>query len=262
VRISVDGGFYLAAGEGKLVPSPYSRRWLLPAILADEPIVWATVTYASLAVGTLACAALLASYGANLQQAVLGALLWLLLPGVQKIHRHFPVLVDAHAMAAAMIAAVFAREGNIVMAVVTALWAGAVSEKAPVFAALWAWNPIPLIGLATVGWFRASAPVPREGFDYLKNPVRYALKQRRKMGLNMAYYALPWGPMLLGLMNAGVQVYATLAVAYAQLLFANDGSRLYQWAAPPLVYATVTFAPPEATALLILWSLTQVNHLS
>jgi hypothetical protein len=54
----------------------------------------------------------------------------------------------------------------------------------------------------------------------------------------------PWGVSLIALFTIDhavlIMLLTTLVLAYCQLLIATDSVRLYQWAAPPMILATMT----------------------
>ena len=131
---------------------------------------------------------------------------------------------------------------------------GATRETVPLFAALWAWSPLPLVGLATVGWWRKSAPSTEA---HLAQPLRAALTLRREIGFDAALYLRPLGAALAGLALPTAQMVATVLVAAAQLLVAVDTIRLLAWAAPVLVLGAVKTIPPTWWALAILVTLVQ-----
>jgi hypothetical protein len=54
---------------------------------------------------------------------------------------------------------------------------------------------------------------------------------------------LPWGGLLAGLLTFNPAVWLSMAVAYSQLFRATDRVRLYQWAAPVLIVATLNTVP-------------------
>lgn len=239
---------------GLAVPKPYSRRWLWPLVLGPVPERWRALTIASL----LATPALAWGYFGAMGLA--GGARWFAvallcaLPGLWRCSWRFPVLLDAPSVAVALGGAWAARGGPWWASVPLAFLGGATRETVPLFAALWAWSPLPLVGLATVGWWRKSAPSTEA---HLAQPLRAALTLRREIGFDAALYLRPLGAALAGLALPTAQMVATVLVAAAQLLVAVDTIRLLAWAAPVLVLGAVKTIPPTWWALAILVTLVQ-----
>lgn len=170
------------------------------------------------------------------------------LPGIAFSWRH-PVLVDATGMAATLAAAVV-FPWCWPAALVLVLVAGCVRETAPVWAAVYAWNPLLLVGLVPV----AVRWLMRQGDDVLDaenrwiidHPWQASRKYHAGQWLNPFLMVTPWGPLLIGLGSLDVQLAAALAVGYGQLAVATDSVRLFQWAAPVLALATTRVVPAWA----------------
>ncbi len=249
-HLTPDGLYYLAAARGEPVPRPYAYRWLLPTLLGPEPWRWALCSYLSiLALGPIAWG-YFGAVGLEGWPRAWAVAALLLLQGVTRTSVRYPVLLDAPSFALALATAWAARAGSpaaLPVAVLLALAAGATKEPAPLFAALWSWSPVPLVGMLATGWWvrhvdpAVAAP---EGYRvppveplpaWLTHPVREAVALRRRVGLDFTLYVRPWGPAIAGLGAPTWQLALTLAVAYGQLIAAQDSIRLYQWAAPVLV---------------------------
>jgi hypothetical protein len=164
----------------------------------------------------------------------------------------FPVLLDAPSFALALLVAWSASSAPWYVSAPAALALGAMRESGPVFAALWAWHPLPLVGLCAVGWWKRAAPPPAHE-PWLAHPWRAAWALRRRIGLDSSLYVRPWGAALAGLCALSWQMAVTVAVAYGQLFQAQDAMRLYTWAAPVLVVAAAKVIPPAwwAVALVV-----------
>lgn len=237
--LSPDGQHYMAMAQGHGQPRPFMFRWLAPYLLGTNPRAWRGAAYAS-----AVCISLVAwSYT--------GAWAALFIPlglaGVVKVNVRCPVLVDLPAMMYALAAAVCVRDGWWWLGIVMALLAGATKETAPVFAALWAWSPIPLVGLlvpALTVVFVKPKPYPLGGLadEALAHPVRVAWSVHRTQR-TFAWWVLPWGVLVLGVAHPTLQVALTLAVAYGQCLVATDLVRMYQWAWPVLALNTFHVVP-------------------
>lgn len=252
MTISPDGHYYLLAARGIAVPVPYQRRWALPALLGPHVRRWALLTYASLA---LTPAAAWCYLQAHTSAPLVGAALLSALPGVWRCSLRFPVLTDAPAFALSLVVAALCSTPAWPLAIPLALLLGGTRESAPLFAALWAWSPVPLVGLLAVGWTHRSAPAAE---PWLTRPIATALELRRRMGPDGMLYVAPWGAALLGFAGLDWRGWLTVAVAYAQLLTAQDTIRLYTWAAPVVVAAAAEQVPlawlPVALAVTALQS--------
>lgn len=191
---SPDAWHYLALERA---PAPFSRRWLLPAVLGDSLEAWRLVTWGSVVVAALELGR---RYG------LAAAVAFLALPMVRTWYR-IGVTPDA----AGFLWALAACDGPWYYRAGAALLAGATRETAPVFAALWSWSPIPLVGLLAVPWWRGGAGATR-----WHRP---------------AWSIAPWG-FLPAVATFDLRTAVTVLVGYLQCLIASDGARLYQWAAP------------------------------
>lgn len=245
---SPDGWFYLRAGAGHHVPHPYRLRWLLPRLLGAVPRRWALLTYASLAAMPPAAWFYFSGRGLSGAGLAIATALLCALPG-HRLSLRFPVLLDAPSFTGALLVAGLAERGLLLPAVVAALLLGATRESAPIFAALWAWHPAPLLGLLAVGWWR---PRAAPGEAWLQHPVREALLLRRRIGPDASLYLRPWGAALLGLTVPTGQNLATLLLAHAQLLMAQDCCRLVIWAAPVLCANAASVIPSAWGGIAVL----------
>lgn len=241
------------------LPSPFHLRWLVPFLCRDESTRWdvaAWAGFAGLIVGTWA----LVGGWAGVAAAVLVAVL----PSVRfgLTHR---VLVDLPALGLATLSAACWVNGWAVPALVLAVVAGAVKESAPVFAALFAWSPLLLIGMAAplvIHLARARGPdtLGEHHAWILAHPVAASCRYHAGYLTNLdPRLALPWGACVVALAAPSWQLAAVLAVAYGQLTVATDTVRLYQWAAPVVAVAAVTAVPPQWWPVLIV--LTAFNPL-
>jgi hypothetical protein len=247
-RLTPDGVRYLALGGHQKVSRPFHFRWLLPRLIGQDEDRWRIPAYAS----AIVYLALLWAYTGSWWACLLG----LGLSGVIHYNVQHPVLVDLPAMTLALGAATAATHGLLWLAVVLVLIAGCVKETAPPFAAVYAWQPILLVGLAPV-FFRACLKAGRdplasnpEHAEILAHPFRSAVEYHRKDPLWI--YVLPWGVCVLGIANGSTRLWVALALAYGQLLVATDSVRLFQWAAPVLILATVPMLGVWLPVLLVL----------
>lgn len=246
IPLSPDGYYYLRAAAGDAVPHPYRLRWLLPLLLGARPDRWAALSIASLA--TLPAAAWFYFHAMGLSEwpCAFAAALLSALPAL-RLPLRLPVLLDAPSFTGALLVAA-ATHASPLLACALALPLGAMRETAPVFAAVWAWSPWPLVGVVACGWWRRSA-WPTEA--WLTHPVRAALELRRRVGMDGSVYVRPWGAALAGLCAPSWQLAAALLASHAPLLFAQDTLRLTVWAAPVLVLAAVKVLPLWAAPLAL-----------
>lgn len=250
--LTPDGVRYLASAE-KRVARPFHYRWLVPRIVGNSSETrWRRTTHASL------LALLPATWWyVGGWRGVAAALCITGLAGVWKFNWKHPVLVDAPAMLIALLAADCLRHGLWPLAILLAIAGGCVRETAPIFAALFGWSPLPLIGLLAP----AVRHLQAEGPDVLDVEARWILdhpiKASRKyhQGFTIPTFVLPWGIVLIGFGHPTLQLVAVLAFAYGQCLIATDTVRLYMWAWPVLLASAVALVPLAWLPLFVVVSL-------
>jgi hypothetical protein len=161
-------------------------------------------------------------------------------------------------MALAVACAVASHYGApIYVVAVLALVAGSAKETAPIFAALFAWSPWPLVGLlAPLAALRIIADGPdvldAHNAWILEHPLRASWKFHKGHLLDGAKFLAPWGGAVAGFAHLDWQLAAVLAAAYGQVVVATDTVRLYQWAAPVMCVAAATAVPTAWLPLLVL----------
>lgn len=251
IQLSPDGLWYLRMAAGHQVPRPYSRRWLLPRLLGARPERWRALTLASFAILPIVAAGYFSARGLAGWSLFFTTALLCALPGL-RLPLRLPVLIDAPSFALALLVASSASAWPWWITAPLSLILGAIRESGPVFAALWAWSPWPLVGLVASGWWRPRAPANETLEPWLAHPVREAWALRRRVGLDGGLYLRPWGAAIAGLVAPSWQTLATVAVAHAQLFVAVDTVRLAIWAAPPLVFAAAQVIPPALWPLALL----------
>lgn len=237
--LSPDGARYLA----KNPPRPFVWRWLLPAVTGRDPEVWRLITYVSLVFLPFVVWAWSGDWRTML-----------LLPGlagVVHVNVRFPVLTDVPAMLFALTCALMVGRGWWAPAVAFACLAGATNERAPVFAALFAWHPVPLFGLIAVGWTLKPGPDPCGGdaAQALVRPVQTSWEAHRRLPLWA--WVLPWGAGVFALAAPSWQLAATCAAAYLMCVVATDTVRLYQWAWPVVAVCALEAIPAGWLALAV-----------
>lgn len=249
MNISPDGWYYLDAAKGHRVPAPYSYRWLLPWLLGPSPERWALLTYLSLLATPVCAWYYFAAQGFTGWRLFFATVLLSCLPGVRAASLRFPVLTDAPAFALSLLVTALYLDGHPWLAMLLSLPLGALRESAPIFAALWAGHPAPLVGLLAAGWTRPQAS-GRE-VPWLAHPWREAFKLRLACGADGSLYLRPWGGALFGLVPTW-QTLLTFGIAHAQLFQAQDTIRLTVWAAPVLVANATNVIPPAFWPVAIL----------
>jgi hypothetical protein len=222
----------------------------------DKWVLWAVFTWFWL----LASCVLLWWYAktTNMAYPLLVVSIWAALP-LYRVCAHLPVLTDAPAIALALLSARYAAVDDNLPAAVVSVVAGAINEKAPVFAALWSESFYPLAGLAAVlvATLGVKAKSPSEEVKWPWFTMKKA-RQRNSTRLDSATALLmPWGACLAAAFcrHWNWIDWLTLAVAYGQLIIAVDGARLYQWAFPVLLRKTTAILPKylHGPAVLVTW---------
>ena len=244
MSLTPDGVRYLAASSQR-VARPFHLRWLLPRLLGADSRRWQYVTRASV----LAIGVLTALYAHSVWMVAVIAL-----PGLWFNWRH-PVLVDAPAMALALAAAVL-WPIYWPAAIAVVLVAGCVRETAPVWSAVYAWQPWLLAGLVPVGmrWLMRQGPdvLDAENAWILAHPFQASRKYHAGLWLDARMMVAPWGGLVAAVAFLDARLEVALGLAYAQLAAATDSVRLYQWAAPVLALRCVDGLPSWALAPLAL----------
>lgn len=239
--LAPDSAYYLEAGGRKAVPPPFAWRWLLPFLLGTVHNRWRVLTLVAIWVQGGA----LAWYANDLRAVILVGML----PAVWRFSLRHPVLVDAPGMAVALIGAAMllhwpADWFTLSQVIVLALVGGAIRETVPVWMAIYAWSPWPLIGLLGIlpGVLKARPVDPDRDNIWLTRPAKAALDVRRRHWLSWQMVAVPWGVLLpLGVYMGDYKVWTALAVAHVPWLFTSDWNRIVAWAAPVLAVAALSW---------------------
>lgn len=171
------------------------------------------------------------------------ALLFMSLPGVWFCATR-PQTVDAVSMGLAWGAALELHHRPW-LAVALALASGFVHERGPVFAALYAWHPLPLVGLCAVMWWRKAAPF--DGDPYVGLPsLRATLLAQKKMQdyVDWKSWIYPTKVIvpLAATEHVPLNAWLALLVASATRIMGTDNTRFVMWGVPPVV-AGLTSAP-------------------
>lgn len=199
-------------------PYPFHRRWCR----WPRNLLW-PLTLASL----VALGALMGTWK--------GALMLLTLPGAWLCATR-PTTVDAPTILLAFVASML-FPAYPYAAVLLSIVSGVIHERGPVFAAIYAWHPLLLVGLVGVQWWRKPAPPdsdPRVGRGFLRSLVEHRCdhdwldwKQT-----TLAMRGLPFFAAWLGVTPAA---WCALALSWAARLVCTDLGRLTLWAAPVMI---------------------------
>lgn len=210
-----DGNRYTS---GKAQPYPFNRRWC-----GWPKRVLEVVSLASL----VALGALMGDWK---RAVLLGTL-----PGFWFVATH-PTTVDGPAMLLALGAALLFPTQPYA-AVLLACASGYVHERGPVFAALYAWHPLLLIGLVASGWWRKAAEPDHDklvGQGFLAS-LRAHKPYNDFLDWRINVFGLRAVPLVAAWSGAPLSAWATLAVAWCSRAVGTDACRFLFWAAPALL---------------------------
>lgn len=259
MKVGPDAARYWHAGGRGRVPRPFHLRWLLPRLCEQQPDRWWAAWlagWALAAVGMFSLAAQLHGW----QVGVAATCLLLGLPGFLGPPVTMPIGVDIPATGLGLCAAALTVNPNpgwVFLAVVLSLAAGAAKETTPLFAALWAWHWLPLVGLvaplvAHLAIRPGPDPLGPKFQAIADHPVRSALDAHKGRWRDAWLMVAPWGVCLAALVGADWRLVVVLAVAYAQLVVATDTVRLVHHAAgPAMALAAALVVPVEWLPLAV-----------
>ena len=237
--LSPDGQRYFLMAEGRPQAMPYHLRWFLPKVLGKDFERWRLWTQVALA--TICWALVLYAWqrGVPLPQAILAGVLLAGLPSVWMYWLKLPVLTDMASMAIALLAAVVPTPWGVLLA----LLGGCIREGTPVYAALYAWNPWLLLGLAAPAvrflfWKHGIEADPRVK-ALLDNPVKTSWARNGGRWKDLRISLLPWAGLLAAVFHPSCQLLVSYAVCCAPIFRSHDFVRHYIMAAPVLILAVV-----------------------
>ena len=252
ITLAPDSIRYLNANP----PSPFHLRPLLPGICGTSGRLWRIATYVGIGLTLASTWAIVGGW-----QGIAAALILAALPSVRFNATH-PVLVDAAALGLTTTAAALWVHGYTLPALIVVALAAATKETSPVFAALFAWTPVLLLALlipAVLVSLRTPGPDPLNDKHHawiLAHPIQASRKYHHRYLVDFNPTLLtPWGGAIAALGAPSLQLLATLAAGYTQLVVATDTVRLYQWAAPTVCIAATTAVPMVWWPLLVLVTL-------
>lgn len=253
MKCGPDAMRYLAVAQGQRVPRPFNLRQLWPTVCGTSPMRWWTVWLASWPVTAAGFILWRHTAGDRWPVVIAGAVLLLALPGILG-PAVIPVGVDLPTLALCMIGCwVFTLNPGAGCLVVVVAAAG--KETAPVWVAMWLWNPLPLVALVVplaghVLYRSGPDPLGAKFDDIARHPIRHALLAHRGRWRDGWLMVAPWGVCLTALYRPSLQLVVLVVVAYAQLLIATDSVRLYQCAAGPVMAVVAAQTIPSRWLLL------------
>jgi hypothetical protein len=248
-----DAVTYQHMGKGGAACNPFRHRWMIPRLLGDNRKLW-LIAYP---VALILTAPLLCWFGElNGINGLWAVALWVALPLWDILTRNSGI-IDPFAWLSALLAACLSLAGYHLVAVLAACLAAMIDPRAMIFAALWALDPLLLVGLVPVAICEWKAPhgQPLMHADVINHPWLSSMQKNGQYVHDAPNMLLPWGACLVGLMALPLIHVVTLCIAYGQMFRAIDLSRLYMWAAPVVIVATVQFIPDAwmPVAVLATW---------
>lgn len=247
--VSPDTRAYLEIAAGSGGPSPFRWRAIVRAlaVIPEQHRIqgWKWFSWMALVASGILVGAYAEQRGVHGWAA---AAIWVTLPWFRGLVRN-PCLTDQIGMAAALGCAVLPWWATVPCALV----AGASSERAPVFAAVFAWSPLPLVGII-VPAAMALATTHRE-LSWTKGHNDWRAMRELHSLAQPHTYLLPFGALLLAPLAFTWQAAAALALGVAQWLVATDRSRLLQWGAPVLVVVTLLAVPERLWTMLVVYQI-------
>jgi hypothetical protein len=166
------------------------------------------------------------------------AVLLLALPGAHFVATH-PTCTDAPCMLLAWCASlIFPTHPPV--AVALSLCAGFMHERGPVFAAVYCWHPLPLLGLLASGWWRK--PGGPDADRLVGHGTWAAIKAHKPFQDFLDPWTVVYGLRAVlpldAYFGASPRAWAALALAFATRVIGTDSCRFLFWAAPPMIADT------------------------
>ena len=253
-----DAARYWLAGGSQRQARPFHLRWLLPYVCEQSIRRWWVVWIVSWPVAGLGMFAWQAQ-SVSWVRSLAATVLVLGLPGILGPKVTVPVGVDLPALAVGLSATALVADGSphmIVAGCLLAAMGSTIRETVPVYAALWAWSPWPLLGLAVplaahLVYRPAAEDVLGPKFTQIaRHPVRASLEAHRGRWRDGWLWVAPWGVCLAGLLHPTPQVLVALAASWAVVLVATDTVRLQHHAAGPVLAASAAQIIPVSWMLI------------
>lgn len=222
VYIWQDGTIFCPDGlrytSGRPQPKPFHRRFC-----GWPPMLLQITTYACLvALGTL-------------MGTWTSALMLMTLPGAWLLATR-PHTVDAPAMLLAWVSAGIFRT-HPYAAVLLSCVSGFIHERGPVYAAIYAWSPLPLVGLIASGWWRKPAPADQDvrvGRSFLATLMAHR-EDHDWLNWRQTFFALRLLPFFAAWHGIERSTWIALGISWMTRLICTDIARLAFWSAPLLI---------------------------
>lgn len=260
--VTPDGRFYLAMGNGGIVPRPYALR-VLPSLirtLAGWRVVHA-VSYLALIAATYA-----AVHHVSAAHAMPAALTIAALPSVRQ-SASWPVLTDMPTWALIACGVVAAQHDSLLAMGIIGLGV-LITERATILATVAAlpWLAtdaavgLLALSIAAAVAVMANTPAADSDIEWLRHPFKTAMAKHRQS--SVISWWLPWGGAVLALpciSKAPLSIFM-VAVAYAQCLVAQDRARLYTAAAVTVVMAFTGLDPMVAWIAAVITYFTPITE--
>ena len=147
-----------------------------------------------------------------------------------------PTTVDAPSMLLAYCASL-AFPLNPYVAVILAMCSGVIHERGPVFAALYAWHPLLLLGLVGVQWWKKAAPADSD--LRVGRGLWHSLIVHRQdhdwLSFKQSAVALRGLPLIAVYYGVSTPAWIALGLAWVSRIVGSDLGRFVFWAAPAVV---------------------------
>ena len=262
-----DGARYWHLAGGDRVPFPFNLRWFWPKVIGTRKNLWRASSRVGIALLGPVTVWYLGLRGLSPFQALIGALLFVTLPGISKAAAVEPLRIDSQAMFLIVLASCVALV-NPWVGFAVMLVASCSRETAPILVALFAWNPWMLTGLAIPLISQLWISPPSEDFEKghvfkfdrnlwknLQDSGHYFRRQHLGRLTSCLHMILPWGAVLPAfLLRPDLAGTIALLLGYGFMFIATDYERVYQHAGLALIPAAagvVTSTPWVWVILLI-----------
>lgn len=246
-----DGRRYIS---GNRLAMPFSLRWLLPSVLGTNRRAWDIVTLSSVFLIPVAFYYYLTITGFSETKSLIGCALVCGLNGVVLMNYVGKYLTDGFGMLC-MILSMIGFQYGIIYGVLFSLIGSMANEKVFVYTALMSFNPYALIGgvavLLRYVLYKHAESDYLGGDAIIKNPLKTGIELHKGFWFSFKRSVLVWGVCIIACMNIDIHLGVVLLVAYGSILLATDSTRLFMWAFPLVVIASLSIFPEQWAVPLI-----------
>jgi hypothetical protein len=175
------------------------------------------------------------------------ALVFVTLPGAWLCATR-PTTVDCPTMLLSLVSAMLFPT-HPYAAVFVSCVSGFIHERGPVFAAIYAWHPLPLIGLVCIGWWRKPAP-PDQDMRVGRGTVHAIFNHRVDhdwLDWKQTFWAMRGLPFLAAAFGVSTSAWVALGLTWTTRLICTDLGRMVLWAGPVMIRDL-----PEVPAWMVL----------